>query len=79
MYIQRRDQEGVDPDDDQVDAIEFLANYCKDKGLLAEATEYCTRLQDFPGKQEEAKALQRSINSLAHTQPMYDSDDASMN
>eukprot|EP01126_Amoeba_proteus_P035623 TRINITY_DN3599_c0_g1_i37.p1 TRINITY_DN3599_c0_g1~~TRINITY_DN3599_c0_g1_i37.p1 ORF type:complete len:388 (+),score=57.35 TRINITY_DN3599_c0_g1_i37:513-1676(+) len=63
MNLSRREREGVEPDRDQIDALEFLAHHCKDLGQLTEAMEYCTRLLDFPSKQEEAKALLREINS----------------
>lgn len=47
-----------------IDALLYLAHYCKDNGKMSEAEGYCLRLLDFAGKEkEEAKSLLREIYS----------------
>src|SRR4051794_625391 len=41
-----RDQEGVEGQD-TIDALLFLANYCKNVGYFQEAEKYCQRLLDY--------------------------------
>eukprot|EP01132_Coremiostelium_polycephalum_P003667 gene3667-4566_t len=49
---------------DTIDALLFLANNCKNIGLLVEAEKYCLRLLDYAGpEKEEAKALLREIHN----------------
>lgn len=60
---------------ESIEALLFLAFYCKNKGKLDEAEMYCSRLLDFAGRvtehlftiivkeKEEAKALLREIHS----------------
>jgi hypothetical protein len=48
-----------------------LAQYCKGTDRIAEALEYCTRLMDYAGKeQDEAKALMRDIHSMQQCGPL---------
>eukprot|EP00249_Psilotum_nudum_P012993 c24091_g1_i3 orf=588-2054(-) len=50
---------------DIVEALLFLSTHCKNKNLLGEAEQYCTRLLDYGGPaKEEAKALLRDIRSV---------------
>jgi anaphase-promoting complex subunit 8 len=44
-----RDQEGSEGQE-TVDALLFLANYCKNREAYHEAERYCSRLLDYAGK-----------------------------
>jgi len=74
--LDRRDAEKIEGQD-IVDALLFLANYCKSKNNLKEVQGYCSRLLDYNGKEkEEAKALLREIQSaqqVALNPPSFDS------
>jgi anaphase-promoting complex subunit 8 len=61
--LEFRDTKNIDIDQDQIDGIQFLAQYCKDNGNFEHATIYCNRLLDFESHQEEAKSLLREISS----------------
>jgi len=64
----KRDQEQVEGRD-TVAALLFLGQYCKDKGKLRHAQQYCERLLDYTGREkEEAKALLREISSTIASQ-----------
>eukprot|EP01125_Pyxidicula_operculata_P014862 TRINITY_DN5005_c0_g1_i1.p1 TRINITY_DN5005_c0_g1~~TRINITY_DN5005_c0_g1_i1.p1 ORF type:complete len:389 (-),score=46.41 TRINITY_DN5005_c0_g1_i1:143-1309(-) len=68
--LDRRDKEGLLPDQDTVNALLFLAQHCREIGLLDEAEGYCNRLLDYSGKEkEEAKALLREIHSAQQFTP----------
>ena len=46
------------------EALSFLANFCKERGELREASQYCTRLVDSGSQfKEEAKAMLREIHA----------------
>jgi anaphase-promoting complex subunit 8 len=63
-HLDRRDEE---QDDSQptLEALLYLANYCKNAAKYTDAATYCSRLLDYPGKEkEEAKALLREIHAL---------------
>ena len=51
-------------DQTTIDALLFLAQFCKSSGRITDALQYCNRLMDYSGKeQDEAKALMRDIHS----------------
>ncbi|KAK3239275.1 anaphase-promoting complex component apc8 [Cymbomonas tetramitiformis] len=65
--LKRLDAEGIDGGNDSIEALLFLANYCKEGQRYSEAEKYCTRLLDFGGPaKEDAKALLREIRSVLH-------------
>ncbi|GAQ83915.1 Anaphase-promoting complex [Klebsormidium nitens] len=62
--LERMEQDQADGRD-VVEALVFLAAYCKNQGLLHEAEQYCTKLMDYGApEKEEAKAILREIRSV---------------
>jgi len=61
--LKRKDLEEVEGSE-TIEALMFLAKFCKQKGKLDEATSYARRLHDYSGpEREEASALIREINA----------------
>ncbi|KAG9152817.1 hypothetical protein Leryth_017647 [Lithospermum erythrorhizon] len=67
-YYYKKDLEGMEDEDregpNMVEALLFLATYCKTKKRFEEAELYCTRLLDYTGPEKEtAKSLLRGIRN----------------
>ncbi|KAK1305406.1 Anaphase-promoting complex subunit 8 [Acorus calamus] len=65
-FYYKKDLERMEADEregpNMVEALDFLAKYCKSENRLEEAEMYCTRLLDYPGPEKEtAKNLLRGI------------------
>ncbi|CAM6019838.1 unnamed protein product [Sphagnum balticum] len=68
-YYYRKNLQRMEADQNEgqdfVDALLFLANYCKNQGSLEEAEKFCDQLLDHGGPaKEDAKALLREIWSV---------------
>ena len=60
----RGGERGGDGAPEVQEALSFLANFCKERGELREASQYCTRLVDSGSQfKEEAKAMLREIHA----------------
>ena len=58
IYVQLEGQETID-------ALLYLAVYCRNTDNLDDAEKYCSRLLDFPGpEKEQAKGLLREIHKI---------------
>ena len=63
----RGGERGGDGAPEVQEALSFLANFCKERGELREASQYCTRLVDSGSQfKEEAKAMLREIHARGH-------------